>query len=77
MEQPRARRSSGRSIEIELRDGQRTIADISEALRQHTAIRTVVGDPVLMRGDYDRDCILRAQSVIRAKPQPELWPLDR
>jgi len=68
---------SGGSIEIELRDGQRAIADIGEALRQHTAMRTVVGDPVLVRGDYDRDGILRAESVIRAKPQPELWPPDR
>src|SRR5208283_1854952 len=68
---------SGGSIEIELRDGQRAIADIGEALRQHTAMRTVVGDPVLVRGDYDREGILRAESVIRAKPQPELWPPDR
>jgi len=68
---------SGGSLEIELRDGQRVTADLGEALRQHTAMRVVVGDPVLVRGDYDRGGILRAESLIRAKPQPDLWRPDR
>jgi hypothetical protein len=62
---------------IELRDGQRVTADLTEATRHHTAVQAVVGEPVLVRGDYDHDGILQAESFLHAKPQPVLWPPDR
>jgi PQQ enzyme repeat len=71
------RSTAGARVVIELRDGRRVTADLTEATRRHTAVQAVVGEPVLVRGDYDHDGILQAESFLHAKPQPVLWRPDR
>ncbi|MGO9039485.1 MAG: choice-of-anchor D domain-containing protein [Steroidobacteraceae bacterium] len=71
------RSSAGARVVIELRDGKRVTADLSEATRRHTAVQAVVGEPVLVRGDYDPNGVLQADSFLHAKPQPALWRPDR
>jgi hypothetical protein len=71
------RSTAGARVVIELRDGRRVTTDLTEATRRHTAVQAVVGEPVLVRGDYDHDGILQAESFLHAKPQPVLWGPDR
>ena len=71
------RSTAGARVVIELRDGTRVTADLTEATRRHTAVQAVVGEPVFVRGDYDHDGILQAESFLHAKPQPVLWGPDR
>ena len=71
------RSMEGARVVIELRDRKRVTADLTEATRHHATIQAVVGEPVLVRGDYDLDGILQAESVLHAKPQPVLWRTDR
>jgi hypothetical protein len=71
------RSTAGARVVIELRDGTRVTADLTEATQRHTAVQAVVGEPVLVRGDYDHDGILQAESFLHAKPQQVLWPPDR
>jgi hypothetical protein len=68
---------AGVRVVIELRDGKRVTTDLAEATRGHTVVEAVVGEPVLVRGDYDHDGIFQAESFLHAKPQPLLWPPDR
>jgi len=67
----------GARVVIELRNGQRVTADLTEAARRHATIQPQVGNPVLARGDYDRNGILQAESIMHAKAQPVLWRPDR
>jgi hypothetical protein len=71
------RSRSGAEVVIELRNGSRITADLTEAIRRHTAVRAAVGAPVLVRGDYDKDGNLQAESFLHAKPEPALWQPDR
>ena len=71
------RSMAGARMVIELRDGKRVTVDLTEATRRHTAVQGVVGEPVLVRGDYDHDGILQAESFLHAKPQQLLWRPDR
>jgi hypothetical protein len=67
---------SGAQVIIELRDGRRVTADISDARRHHTAVRPLLGEAVFVRGDY-RHGMLQAESVVRAKPDSDFWQPDR
>jgi hypothetical protein len=71
------RSRSGAQVVIELRDGSRITADLTEATRRHAAVRAAVGAPVLVRGDYDGDGNLQAESFLHTKPKPVLWQPDR
>ncbi len=71
------RSAAGALVVIELRDGTRVTADLTEATRRHTAVQAAVGEPVLVRGDYDHNGVLQAESFLHAKPQPVLWRPDR
>jgi len=67
---------SGAQVSIELRDGRRVTADISDASRRHTAVRPLLGEAVFVRGDYQHG-ILQAESFVRAKPESDFWQPDR
>jgi hypothetical protein len=70
------RAAHGSRVTIETRDGKAVAVDLTEAKRNDTAVRPVVGDPVLARGDFVRG-VLRADSFLHAKPHPSQWRPDR
>ena len=68
---------AGTRVLVETRDGKSVTTDLGEAIRRHAAIQAKVGDPVLVRGDYDHEGISQAESVLHTKPQSVLWRADR
>ncbi len=67
---------SGEKMVIELRDGRRVTADVSDARRRHAAVRAAPGEAVFLRGNYQRG-ILRAESLVSARPDSGSWRPDR
>jgi len=68
---------SGSSLTLTTRTGQRVGVDTADAWRTHHSVVLLVGEPVTVFGRYDRSGVLRATSVLHAKPSPIGWPPDR
>ncbi len=64
-------------LTLQLRSGKSLAVDLSQALRTSSAVPPVVGKTVLVTGTFDRAAgVLRADSMLHAKPSPELWEPD-
>jgi hypothetical protein len=68
---------AGQSITLATRTGKPVLVDATDAVRAHHSVVLLVGSPVAVLGSYDRSGVLRATSVLRAKPSPQGWPADR
>ena len=50
--------------------------DLKEATKTFHSVVPVLGGALLVRGDHDREGVLRARSILRAKSLPALWGQD-
>jgi hypothetical protein len=67
----------GQRLTLQLRSGKSLAVDLSQALRTSSAVPPVVGKTVRVTGTFDRaTAVLRADSMLHAKPSPELWEPD-
>jgi hypothetical protein len=60
---------------IALRTRSGAIVTVARPAGPDRAITT--GGAIEVQGDYDSQGVLRAQSILRAKPSPALWGVDR
>jgi hypothetical protein len=68
---------AGDNIALTTRTGNLVRVDTTDAVHGHRSVVLRVADPVTVFGRYDRSGILRATSVLHAKPSPKGWPDDR
>jgi Domain of unknown function (DUF5666) len=68
---------AGSVLTIRTRTGQSVQVDDSDAVRHQQTTVLLVGHPVDVRGTYDANRVLHAQAIVRAKPSPAAWRLDR
>jgi len=64
------------ALKLRTRSGDVITVDPREATRTFNSVVLVLGDALLVRGDYDREGMLRARSILRAKNSPALWGRD-
>jgi hypothetical protein len=50
--------------------------DPREATKTFDSVVLILGGALLVRGDYDREGVLRARSILRAKSSLALWGQD-
>lgn len=67
----------GNVLTVQTRTGQTVRVDASGALAHEQSTVLLVGRPVDIRGTYDANRVLHAQVIVRAKPSPAVWRLDR
>jgi len=66
------------AIVVRRRGGEEVrVVDITNAARKFRLTTPVIGNALIARGTYDRDGVLHADVVLRAKKNPKLWPADR
>jgi hypothetical protein len=71
------RRVQGSRLIVETRRGEEVTVDRTAAQDAEASAVAVVGQSLLIRGDYDAEGVLHAASVQRAKSAPALWQPDR
>jgi len=69
--------SAGSEIILRTRGGKLVRVDVAAALKNERSEDLIVGRPFDVRGTYDAEGVMHAAIVIRAKPSPSTWPLDR
>lgn len=67
----------GSRLALRTRTGRVVRVDDSDAVRHERSVDLVVGRVLDARGTYDAAGVLRATSIVRAKPSPASWPADR
>jgi hypothetical protein len=68
---------SGSLLTLRTRTGRIVRVDDSDAARHERSAVLIVGKPFNARGTYDAAGVLHAAAIVRAKPSPGTWPLDR
>jgi hypothetical protein len=68
---------AGSEITLRTRTGKLVRVDVAAALKNQRAQDLIAGRPFDVRGTYDAAGVMHAAIVIRAKPSPSTWPLDR
>jgi outer membrane protein assembly factor BamB len=63
-------------LKLRTRSGKVITVDLREATKTFHSVVPVLGGALLVRGDYDREGVLRARSILRAKSLPALWGQD-
>lgn len=51
--------------------------DDSDAVRRERSVLLIVGEPLGAEGTYDATGVLHATTIVREKPSPAMWPIDR
>lgn len=64
-------------LTIQTRTGQLIQVDAATAMQAHLSVAPVVGHAVEVRGTSDASGILHAETILRAKDSPAMWPPDR
>lgn len=70
-------RVGGSEIILRTRTGKLVRVDVAAALKNQRVQDLIAGRPFDVRGTYDAAGVMHAVTVIRAKPSPGTWPLDR
>jgi hypothetical protein len=65
----------GSKISVVLRTGQVLQVDLSAAQAQQTTIESVIGENVVVEGSLNKNGVLQAETMMRAK-EPESWGSD-
>jgi hypothetical protein len=68
---------AGSSLTLATRTGQLVRVDVADAVRNHLSVVLLLGEPIIVSGGYDGAGVLRATTVLHAKPSSEGWPADR
>jgi hypothetical protein len=71
------RSMQGLRLWIVNRNGRTLVVDDADAWRLHQSAVPVVGRSISVRGTYEGTGVLHAQTVLRVKDSPALWPADR
>ncbi|HEY1883252.1 MAG TPA: hypothetical protein VGG51_09475 [Candidatus Cybelea sp.] len=68
---------AGSEIVLRTRTGKLVRVDVAAARKNQRVQDLIAGRPFDVRGTYDAAGVMHAATVIRAKPSPSTWPLDR
>jgi hypothetical protein len=68
---------SGSILTLKTRTGNLIRVDDSIALKNERSADLIVGRPFNVRGTYDASGVMHAAAIVRAKPSPATWTLDR
>jgi hypothetical protein len=69
-------RTQGSRFTIETRTGKTVHVDATTAIREDNINLVRVGHAVVARGTYDAQGVLHAETILRWKDSPSLWPPD-
>jgi hypothetical protein len=68
---------NGSYLTLRTRTGKMVRVDDSEAVRRERSVPLIVGEPLDAGGTYDAAGALHATTIVREKPSPAMWPIDR
>jgi hypothetical protein len=70
-------KAAGSEIVLRTRDGKLVRVNVTAALKNQRSQDLIAGRPFDVRGSYDAAGVMHAAIIIRAKPSPSTWPIDR
>ena len=68
---------AGGNVTVATRTGKLIRVDAAIAIKAKESVALLVDEPVRVLGSYDAAGILRATSIVHAKPSQKGWPTDR